>query len=101
MLLKEVTLDDVEKNPDTIIDAIAKALGKPSEEISIDDVEETEKGITLDFIYPSDANKPADFTTRVENELQKSPEFDDVNVVDPGILLFFFSKKLKKVWLPQ
>ena len=94
MLLKEVTLDDVANNPDAIIDAIAKALGEPSEEISIDDVEETDKGITLTFTYP-DGKKPADFTNRVENELQKTPEFDDVDVLDPGIL-FFFPKTLRK-----
>ena len=84
-----MTLDDVEKNPDAVIDAIAKVLGESPEKISIDDVEETDEGITVIFIYPDDAEKPADFTDKVEEELQKTPEFKDVDVTDPGILFFF------------
>ena len=90
MIFKGVTLDDVEKNPDAIIDAVAKALGESPEEISIDYVKETDEEITIIFLYFGDAEKPADFTDKIEEELQKTPGFDDVEVVvDPGILFFF------------
>ena len=93
-----MTPADIEKNPDAVIDAIAKALGESPEEISIDTVEETDEGITVIFICPGDSEKPADFTDKVEEELKKTPEFNDVDVTDPGISFFFlFSKALESM----
>ena len=89
-MLKGVTFYDVEYNADVIIDAIAKALEEPSEKISIGNVEEPDEGITIIYYYFGDAEKPADFTDKVEEELQKTPEFNNVDVTDPGIYYSFF-----------
>ena len=86
MLLNGVTAEDLKNNPDDVVKAIADALGISPEEVSIDDIMETDKGLVAVVRHPDNAEIPKDFSDKVQDNLKKSaiPELASVRVNDAG-----------------
>ena len=86
--MDDITINDVKDNPEAVIEAVARALGIPPEEISIDDLHETPSGILVKVRSPKDTEIPKDFAEKAQEELRKKPGFSDVNIAEPGIFFF-------------
>lgn len=86
MLFNGVTAEDLKNNPDAVLKAIADALGISPEEVSIDDIMETDKGLVAIVRHPDNVEIPKDFANKVQDNLRKSsiPELANARVNDAG-----------------
>jgi hypothetical protein len=84
LLLTGVSFDDVQNNPHAIIEAVANALGIPPEEISLDQIYETDKGVVVEVRHPINAETPKDFARQVNKQLRKHRPYTKAIVKSPG-----------------
>ena len=83
-------MDDVQNNPGAIIEAVANALGLNPEDVSLDEIFETEDGIYVGARVPKSVEVPKTFAENVSEVLKNAgKEFADVVATDSGKSVFF------------